>query len=245
MIDLVTLVSTGVLVGLGALVQSSIGFGLAVVAAPLIILIEPGLMPVSLLMAGFMLPAIQLGSGHRDIAWPMFRWAILGRYLLTPVGVLLVVRLPASAIGALVGVLVLVAVAFSIWSVDVCATRGRALGAGLITGVAGTAASVGGPFLALVLQHERPERARGTLAAFFLAGSAFSLASLAVAGQVTSVQVVTGLAWLPFIVAGHLAAGPLRRRLDPVRFRRAVLVLAVVASLVVITRSVLSTVTAG
>ncbi len=230
---------TGAMVGVGALVQSTVGFGLAVVAAPLVVLMAPELMPVSLLVAAFALPVVQIIGRRPEVSWPILRWALAGRLLLTPVGVAAVALLPVSAIAALVGVLVLVAVALSIWAVDVHPTTGRAFGAGMISGVSGTAAAIGGPFLALVLQHDRPDRARGTLAVFFLAGSALGLGSLSVVGEVSRDQLVAGVTWVPFVILGHLGAGPLRRRLSGPRFRQAVLALAVVASVVVLARAVI------
>ena len=91
-----------------------------------------------------------------------------------------------------------------------------------------------------VLQRERPERLRSTLAVFFVAGSALGLGGLAVGGQLESRQVLAGSAWVAFALAGQALAGPLRRRVDPTRFRRLVLGFCVVASLAVIVRAVLA-----
>lgn len=80
--------------------------------------------------------------------------------------------------------------------------------AGGVSGVTGTAAAIGGPFMAMVLQHEAPTRLRSTLAVFFTAGSILGLAALAVGGELTWDQVRVGLLWSPFVVAGYLAGGP-------------------------------------
>ncbi len=232
-----TVLALGLVVALGALVQSSVGFGLAVVAAPVVVLADPGLMPVSLLVCGFVLPLVQLVHGPRDIAWPLLRWALLGRVLLTPVGVALVAVLPVNAIAGTVGVLVLLAVLASVRAVEVRAVPRTAFASGLVTGVSGTAAAVGGPFFALVLQHEDPVRVRSTLAAFFVGGSSVALLSLAVAGQVGRAQLLAGAVWVPFLLAGHAAGGPLRRRIDRRALRAGVLVLAVVASVSVLARA--------
>ena len=45
-VSLEVVLSLGLAVALGALVQSAVGFGLAVVAAPFVVLVEPSLMPV-------------------------------------------------------------------------------------------------------------------------------------------------------------------------------------------------------
>ncbi len=224
----------------GAFVQSSIGFGMAVVAAPFLIVFAPELMPGALLVTSFVLPVVQLAHGTRDIAWRPLGWALGARLLVTPVGVAVVALMSVRAISVLVGVLILVTVAASVSALDIRATPANAAVAGAIAGISGTAAAIGGPFLALVLQHERPERLRSTMAAFFVVGSLLAVGGLAVAGQFTVHQLLAGLAWIPFIGLGYAAAGPARARLDRDRLRRAVLVFCVVAGTSVIVRALVS-----
>lgn len=230
----------GLVVTIGTMTQAVVGFGLAVVTAPFVVIFAPDLMPAALLVTSLALPVIQLARGERDIDWPNLRWAVAGRVLLMPAGVALVALTSPTVIAVIVGVMVLVAVAGSLSSIDVRPRPTTAFGAGLITGISGTAASIGGPFFGLVLQHERPSRIRGTLAVFFVVGATTSLAGLAVVGEVNRDQVVVGLAWIPFLVLGLAVSGPVRRRVAPERMRRYVLTLAVVAGVTVIARALLS-----
>ena len=158
---------------------------------------------------------------------------------MTPLGVLLVAATSPDAIALAVGVLILVTVVVSVVALDVRLTRRNSLLAGAITGVSGTAAAIGGPFFALVLQHERPQRIRATLAAFFLAGTVISLTGLTVAGQVDSTDLRAGALWIPFVFLGHLLASPLRSRIRPEAVRRGVLTFCVIASVSVIVRVVI------
>ena len=66
------------------------------------------------------------------------------------------------------------------------------------------------------------------------------LAGLAVGGQIQGEALHAGLAWLPFMAAGALAAQPLRHSIDAVRFRHGVLALATLSALAVIVRVVLA-----
>lgn len=145
--------------------------------------------------------------------------------------------LSPNAIAVFVGVLILVVVAVSVTRFDVRLTRRNALFAGAISGVSGTAASIGGPFLALVLQHERPDRIRGSLAAFFLIGSSTALIALGLAGQFHTAQLWAGLTWLPFVAAGYVLARPAKARIHHDRMRRLVLGFCAIASLSVIGRA--------
>ena len=99
------------------------------------------------------------------------------------------------------GVLILVTVALSVRAIDLRATPRNAAVAGAVSGISGTAAAIGGPFLALVLQHERPQRVRSTLAVFFVAGSLLGLGGLFLGGELTRDQVLAGLVWVPFGLA--------------------------------------------
>ncbi len=229
----------GIAVLVGAYIQSSIGFGVAVVAGPIVALAAPELMPGSMLVCGVLVPLMTLISGPRRIARGPLTWSLAGRLLLTPVGVWIVSILSPRAIGAAVGVLVLLAVLFSVRSINLRATPLTTFSAGLVTGISGTAASIGGPFLALTMQHEPPARVRSTLAAAFMAGATISLLGLAIGGQLTGEQLRYGATWAPFLLVGHLVAGPTRRFLDAGRLRSATLILASVASVLVIARAFL------
>jgi uncharacterized membrane protein YfcA len=178
--------------------------------------------------------------GDRDIAWRPLGWALVARALFTPVGVAVVAWFSPRAIAALVGVLILVTVALSVRTIDLRPTPRNAAVAGAVSGVSGTAAAIGGPFLALVLQHERPERVRSTLAVFFVAGSMLGLGGLFLGGELAREQLAAGAVWVPFALLGYAVSAPLRARIDPEKFRRAVLAFCVLASLTVIARAVLA-----
>jgi len=230
----------GLAIAAGAFVQGSIGFGMAVVAAPFVVVWAPDLLPVALLATSIALPVVQLVHGPRDIDWRMLGWGLFGRALLTGVGVWVVATFPVSEIAILVGVLILLTVVASLTRLRIEARPGNAFVAGALAGVSGTAASIGGPFLALVLQHEAPARLRATLSSFFLVGSSVSLASLALAGQVRASTLLVGVLWIPFALAGYAAAQPARAHLHGGRLRTAVLAFCAVAGLAVIVRALLT-----
>ena len=227
----------GVVVAVGSLIQGTIGFGVAVIAAPVTVMLAPSLLPGSVLICGFTLAVVQLAHGRGNIDRRAFGWSMSARLISTPLGVLLVARWSARAIAVAVGVLLLVTVTLTVWRLALRNTARNAALAGLISGVSGTAASIGGPFIALVLREEPPERARGTLGATFVVGSLTSLLALAVGGQLNHDQVVAGLVWMPCVLAGYAAAAPLRARVDADRFRRWVLIFCVLASVSVLARA--------
>jgi uncharacterized membrane protein YfcA len=225
-------------VALGALVQGAVGLGLGLVAAPVVTLVEPGLMPGVMIWLASGYPLLTLATEWRHTDWRGLGWAVAGRVPGTALGVAVVAVISARALGVLVGVMVLAAVLLT-WQVVRLPERPAVLaGAGVVSGVTGTATSIGGPPLALVYQHVTGARLRATMAGYFAAGGVLSLAGLALGGQLDSAQAVTALALVPFLVAGFLLAAPVRRHVDAGRTRAAVLLVCAASALVLLVRSV-------
>ena len=66
---------------LGSTVQSVVGLGIGLVAAPVMTLLEPALMPGTLIMLALVLPAVTLVHDHDDIDWPGLTWSLPARVL--------------------------------------------------------------------------------------------------------------------------------------------------------------------
>lgn len=223
---------------LGAVVQGTVGFGVNLLAAPIIVLLEPSLMPVSLLIVGTVMPLITVCNEGRHIDRSV-GWALGGRVAGTVPGVWLVVVLSADYLGIVIAVLILAMVAVTLVSVDVSPSRASLVGAGLASGITGTASGVGGPPLGLVYQRSAPSTARATTALVLVLGSLISLTALGFAGEVEAAQVWFGLLLVPFLAAGFLVALHVRARFQGELFRWAILAVVVVSSIAVIVRPAL------
>jgi uncharacterized membrane protein YfcA len=233
------LVAAGSVVALGGLLQGLIGFGLALVAVPLIALLDPALLPVPILMVAIAHASMSLAREFGHVDWRGVGWAMLGRLPGTVIGIWLVDSLDPKGFGLVVGGSVLGCVLLSIttWRPE---PRPKALvTAGFASGSFGTATSVGGPMVALLYQNQSGPQVRATLAAFFVLGSGASVLGLVAAGQVTAHQLWTGLALIPFLVGGFLLSGPLRKKFDAGGIRTPMLVVAGASAVVLIVRSAL------
>jgi uncharacterized membrane protein YfcA len=238
-VDLSVLLLAGFSIVLAALVQGTLGLGLSLIAAPVVALLDPSLMPGGMLVLGMVMPSMTLAHEWRHVAWRQAGWLTGARIATTPLGVLVLGSLSAPAIGVVVGAVVLAAAGLTAWRFEVRATPRNLVIAGAVAGVSATAASIGGPPAAVVLQHEQGPRLRATLAAFFMIGSIVSLAALALGGELTHHQLVYGVSWIPALAIGFGLAVPLQRRMHGPRVRRAVLLLAALSSIAVILRAVL------
>lgn len=223
-------------VAAGACVQTAVGFGLGLLAAPVLALVDVDLVPGPLLFVMVPLTVLVARRERGALDFRGIRWAIAGRVPGTVAGSLAVAALPKGPLAVLFGSLVLVAVALSVAGWHLQPTTRTLLTAGAASGFMGTATSIGGPPMALVYQRASGPELRSTLAAYFVVGAAFSLATLAAVGEFGWHELRLGLLLLPGMLLGYLASGAAARVLDRGYTRTAVLTMATVSSLVLIVR---------
>ncbi len=228
--DVALLLIAGVAVFIAAVVQGGVGFGLGLVAAPLITLLDPSVMPGAVQVVNMAMPMFTLAREWRRAEWRGAGWALLGRLPGSAIGALVVVYVSAATLGVLVGVMVLVAVVLTARAVSVPRNGATLTAAGFLSGITGTATGIGGPPIALVYQSARGPQIRATLAMFFCVSAAQSLVILAVLGRLPGRALAAGAALVPFVLFGFAASGPLRRYLDGGRVRTAVLAVAAVSA---------------
>ncbi|MER8160943.1 sulfite exporter TauE/SafE family protein [Streptomyces sp. NPDC094472] len=221
-------------VAVGALFQVSIGFGLGLLAAPVIAIFDPSLTPVVVLLlaTGVTAAVLVLEGGHLDLRGA--GWALAGRVPGAVGGAALVAVLPARQLALLVAVVVLAGVAVSLRGFVPAPRRRSVLLAGLMSGLMGTATSIGGPPMAMVWQRLSGPRLRATMSGFFLAGSVMSLAILAATGAVHTYSLWHTALLAPAAAIGVLLARPLSSRLDMRRTRGVAMVLAVASATVLV-----------
>jgi uncharacterized membrane protein YfcA len=235
-----SLILAAIAAGLGAMVQGSVGFGYALVAAPLLTLIDPQLVPgaATIGSAGFALLSVRRTRGG-PTDWDGVRWAGAGLVLGTLPAGLLLAMVSEHTVAVIIGILVLVAVLVSLTGLDIRRTPLRMLGLGVVSGFMGTAATVGGPPIALAYQHEPGVVIRATLTRIFVVGTVLTIAALVPAGRLGLDEAWAGLALLPGVAVGFGLSRRLHDVLDAGWARPAVLVLSAVSATVVLVRELL------
>ncbi|WP_214320198.1 sulfite exporter TauE/SafE family protein [Nonomuraea sediminis] len=233
------LIIGGLAVFVGAVVQGSVGFGLGLIAAPVLTLLDPGLMPGAIQVANLTLPLLTLAREWRLIDWRGLGFGVLGRVPGGLVGAYIVVYVSVQALGVLVGAMVLIAVVVTAKAPSLPRNGYTVTGAGFVSGITGTATGIGGPPIALVYQDAKGPQIRATLAMYFFLSAAQSLALLAVVGHLPGRALATGALLLIPMIAGFLATGPVRRYVDGGKMRAAILVVAALSAIVLIGQSLL------
>lgn len=222
-----------------AAVQGLVGLGLALVAAPVVTLLEPRLMPELMLWLGLMMPFVTLAREHHDIDWRGLGWSLPTRVLGTVVGVLLVAAVSPAGLGIAVGTMVLLSVVLTVRHLEIPVNVVALASAGFVSGVTGTATAIGGPPMAIVYQHRPPHQIRSTLGVFFIVGAGMSLAGLGLAGELDRSSFFLALLMVPSLVAGFVVSRVVGRRIPVHRIRLGVLLVSAASAVVVLARSLL------
>jgi uncharacterized membrane protein YfcA len=218
-------------------VQGLVGLGLGLVAAPVLALLAPHLLPDMMLWLALLMPVVTLVREHHEIDWNGLAWALPLRVPGTALGVGLVAWLSPRALGAIVGVIVLASVLLTVRAVEVPVTRVTLAGAGFVSGVTGTTTSIGGPPLALLYQHRAPHQIRSTLAVYFVAGAAMSLVGLGMAGALEVSTFVLAMTMVPALLLGFAASRVADRRVPRQHIRTGVLLVSGLSAVAALLRS--------
>lgn len=223
-----------------AALQASIGFGMGMLAAPVIAFVDPRLLPATVLMLALLVTVMVTIRERIDLDLRGAGWALIGRVPGSIAGVLLVVALPGPGLSLLVALSVLAGVGFALLGWKPPAKRMNLIAAGAASGVMGTATSIGGAPMALIWQKLDGARLRGTMSAFFMVGSAISLGGLALAGAITPAILMLALWMVPAVLAGYVASRYLNRLLDPVRLRLLALAASVLGAVLLLGQLILA-----
>jgi hypothetical protein len=216
-------------VAVGALVQGSIGFGLNLLSAPVIAILNPHALPATLVLLALPLSATTALRERHAIDTQPLRWMLLGALPGTVVGLVIVRLVSGDALAVVVGAIALVGVALSVVTPPIRIDARSASVAGLVSQSFGTAASVGGPPVALLYQHHGGPVIRSTLGAFFALTGVLSLAGLAAVGKVAGWQILLALALVPAMLGGFWVSRHLHGHVDRGWMRPAILVLSALA----------------
>jgi uncharacterized membrane protein YfcA len=221
---------------LGSLLQGSLGFGLGLLAAPIVVLIDPTLVPGALI--GLIVPLALLVAWRERHALDidLVRWAIVARFPGAFVGAVAVAVLGTRSLAIAFSVSILVAVAVSLAGLAVRQTTPNLVMAGFVSGVTGTATSIGGPPMAIVLQHSSGPQLRAAMSTFNAVGSVASLLMLLALGQLDSRDAGVSAVLVPAALAGFLISGRTNRVLDRGHTRQAVLAVAAISALAILVR---------
>jgi uncharacterized protein len=221
---------------LASCMQGSIGFGMGMLAAPIVAIIDPGLIPGTLIMLAALLTIFVVVRERQHIDLAGTGWALVGRVPGTLAGALLLAALPERALALVLAGVVLGGVMLTSVGWIPAPTRRNLVVAGATSGVLGTATAIGGPPMALVWQNSTGAQLRGTMSGFFLIGSLMSIAALALTGGVDGHTMWGFVVLMPAVALGYTLSRFVNRLLDRDRQRWMAIGISAVGAIVLIVR---------
>lgn len=223
-----------VVMAISAALQGAVGFGLGMLAIPVLISLDVRFVPGPLLVAALTLHMLVLRRDRSGVDTSGLGVLLSGRVLGTIPAAWLLAWLPLDSMKLLLAFVVLAGAVMGAVHSAPHPTPVALFTAGTASGFMATTAGLGGPPVALVYQHSPGRRLRGTLAAYFIIGTVFSLAALAWAGRFGVEELRLSTFLIPGTVLGFLISHPAAAYLDGGYTRTAVLAVSALAALTVI-----------
>lgn len=225
------------------IIRGAAGFGFSMLALVLLTFVLPPAQVVPLLLIW----EIFASAGHAPFVWRQCDWKVTGLLLLgviplTPVGMALLMHVPAQAMTIGVNGLVLVLTLVLLSGIRPSRPLGSLgiVGVGAATGFVNGASSNGGPPVVLFMLVTLPaEAARATLIVFFLALDMLTSAFFIHSGLMSLQSLVDALAALPFMWIGMWIGTRWFHHVDEQRFKRYVMFFLILVSVVGMGRALL------
>lgn len=225
---------------LGSVMQGLSGVGLGLVAAPVIILIDPTIGPGPLLVLAMLVSILMLLRQRGPVDRSGLALTLVGRVVGSGLGAAVYALLPLSVFGLVFGVLILLGVLLTACGYSVKRTPRNLVTAGFTSGVMGTLTSAGSPAIALIYHKTDGTTARSTLAAFFFASSAISIAALFLTGKFSLLQAIESLAFVPAMALGLYLSGIAARYVSTTQVRVMVLIVSGLSAGALVLRSLIA-----
>jgi hypothetical protein len=223
------LVLISLVVLFAAFVQGATGVGLALIAAPVIGILRPELLPVCVLVLMLPLNLYVVWRERAAVDRIGASWITGGRILGTAGGLWVLAALSSRNLALFVGLSTVAAALVTLMMPAFSPGRPAFVAAGLVTGITETATGIGGPPLALVYQHHAPPTMRSTIALCFLVGELVSLATLLATGRINSSQIAAATSLLPALLIGAGLSRVVHHRINGRFLRAFVQVFAIVS----------------
>lgn len=241
-VEPISLVPAALIVLAASLVKGTTGFGFALVATPLLLLLwEPLVMIPVLIPTGMAADILIVTQNRHRLEWgrvaPMAAAGVLG----IPLGTVILLIVPSAALKIGVALVVLASAIILMTGARVNIPRERVASgvAGFISGLLLTSTTISGPPVTLLLINQRwaKDVFRTSLALFFLTLQGFAIVSLAVSGVLTFSTLVVSMTLWPSVLLGYALAVRVLPHIPQEAFLR-------IATVVVMAAGVLALVTA-
>jgi hypothetical protein len=233
-------ISAIIVIFFSCVIQGRFGMGGALLAAPLLLLINPIFVPVPILVSNIILTALVSRADWQSINFHDLGYLFIGRLTGTFPGVAVLAMVSGLAFDFLFGVLILIAVGLSLVGRKLAVNRISLALAGFASGFMGTISSIGGPPVALLYQHQDSTQFRATLSMQLLLGGTVSVIAIALGTDFGTDDILVSLMLVPGSILGFYASRLGIGNVTQSSIRIVTLTMSVLGSVVVLVRATLS-----
>lgn len=202
----------------GCTIQTAVGFGMALIAAPIIVMINPLWVPYVLTVTALALSLGNTWNQRHDIQWEQLVPPMISRIPGTVIGTWVLALIAVQWLQVIVAVMVLLTIFVTMRMKPFASTPFNMGVAGFVSGITGTTTGIGGPPMALVMQHSEGKHARANLSVYFVFSCVVSLIGYMWAGLMSPDQWVVSITMIPVAISGFYLGKVLRPWVDN-RFR--------------------------
>lgn len=225
---------------LGAMVQGCLGIGIGLVAAPVLVSIDPAFAPGPLLLVGVVVGLRHVFAERDYIDRPALRNVFIGLPFGLAAGLTILLMVDGRVLSIIVGAATALAAASILLGAKATRSRAVEIGAGAIMAFASITAALPGPPLVVAFSDMKPSAMRGTASAAILAVVIIAAITLTTAGRFGRHELeLLGLLF-PGAALGLFSARYLRPVLDRSWFRTAVLVMACAGGIALVVRQAMA-----
>lgn len=221
-----------------AAVQGVVGVGFAMVSVPILAFIDPSLAPVPQLLITLPLTLSMAWRERGHVEMSGIGWVIAGRVPGALIGVALLAVATQAALEVAIAVAVLMAVVIIASGVHVRRSPGTEFGAGLLSGVSGLVATIGGPPLALLYTKDDGPTVRSNLAAIFSIGLMITILARVISANISVDDVRVALILFPSVVVGYVVSLRFKDRVSQSLVRKGILVLSLFGAGALLARAI-------
>ncbi len=190
----------------GAYVQTAIGFGMAIIAAPILFYLSPALVPAPLMLVLLVMCLLNGWRFRKGLELNLLAPALLARIPGCALGVVLLALVSQQSLAILIAITIMLGVLVRLKDIALPMTRTNLAIGGFMSGVMGTSTTIGGPPMVLVLHGADIHRIRANLAGFFVVSTLMSVGALILGGYLSLHHVKLALPLVPATFLGNWVA---------------------------------------
>ena len=238
-LSLIELVFISVLLFASAAIQGILGFGFAVISSPILVQIDPLLVPQILSLLALPMAYRIYQREKKEVDWKPFKFLFLGRVIGGPLGLLLLINLNERLLSISVGAIVFFAgvATFNEWTLE--RNNQTSWIAGSLSGIFAMIAGVGGPPIAILYRGASGKEFRPSLNAVFTFGIIITLSLLFISGEIYRDHIVLILYLAIPVALGLKLSSSLFSDVSDATISKGVTYFSIISGLIVIFRNII------